>query len=305
MMRRKLCILIALAGVGFSVAMVVGCDRAPAPSDGNAARPTVVSLAPNVTELLFALGLGRHVIGRSSFCRYPSEVEPLPILGDAREVNFEKMLAMAPDLAIFNTANAATFTRLTDAGIRVLSPRMETVDEVYQVIGVLGREFHVEDQAAALAERLRGELAAVRRAADGARPVRTLVTFPGSIGTGGELLVVGRETFLDETLTLAGGRNVAEASGYPRINIETIVRWAPEVVIISETGDFSPGLSDEEYRRQWAAWQTIPAVRDGRIVVLREPYLTIPGARMGAAARLLLKTLHPDRAIVEQKQRAM
>lgn len=304
MMRRKLSLFIALTAAAWLATLLAGCNRAPAPapSDGSAARrPTVVSLAPNVTELLFALNLGKHVIGRSSFCHYPSEVEQLPILGDAREVNFEKMIALAPDLAIFNTANAATYTRLTDVGIRVLSPRMETVDEVYQVIDLLGREFRVEAEAAALAQRLRGELDAVRRAADGARPVRTLVTFPGSISTGGELLVVGRGTFLDEMLTLAGGRNVVEASAYPRINIETIVRWAPEVIIISETGDFSPGLSDEKHRKQWAAWQAIPAVRDGRIVVLREPYLTIPGARMGAAARLLLKTLHPDRTISEDK----
>lgn len=292
---RSLALAAALATV-----LLAGCDRHPGPASANAPpRPTVASLAPNVTELIFAMGQGRHLVGRSRYCTYPPEVERLPILGDVREVNFEKMIALAPDLAVFNTSSAAGYTRLTAAGIRCLSPRMETVDEVYQVIDLLGRELHAETEAAALAARLRGELDAVRRAAAGARPVRTLVTFPDTVGSGGELLVVGRETFLDELLTLAGGTNVAEVKAYPRVNIETLARWSPEVILISETGDVSPGGTDEAYRRPWARWDSIPAVRDGRVIVLRESYLTIPGARMGAAARLLLKVLHPEREIVE------
>ena len=86
------------------------------------------------------------------------------------------------------------------------------------------------------------------------------------------------------------------AEGYPRVSLETVVKWSPQMIVISAPGDIAPGLTDEEYRRSWSRWSAIPAVRQGRIVVLREPYLTLPGPRMGQAARLLLATLHPELA---------
>ena len=294
--------LLTLGGCGKEPAAPRGDGaqaRAPeelAPDSPPPARPTVVSLAPNVTELLFAMGQGDHLVGRSRYCTFPAEATSLPIVGDARDLNVEKVLTLAPDLAVFNTSQARFYDRLTSAGIRCLAPRMETVAEVFSVIDLLGREFTAEGEAAAFAARLRAELEAVGGAARGAERVRVLVTFPDTLGGGGEVLVVGRETFVDELIDLAGGTNVVGSSGYPRASIETAVKWAPEVILISAPGDIAPGKTDEAYRSTWTRWESIPAVRDGRVVVRREPYLTIPGARMGQATLLMLRVLHPQRA---------
>lgn len=287
-------------------AMAAGCRDEGAPVAGTADRPTVVSLVPSVTEIIFALGEQRHLVGRSRYCTWPPEAERLPVLGDALTLNLEKLLVMRPDVAVFNTSNTRFYDRLHEAGIRCLAPRMESVDDVYAVIELLGRELDCAAEAEALEKQLRDDLAAVRAAAAAAVPVPTLVTFPSTIGGGSEVLTVGRETFVDELLVLAGGRNVVPSTGYPRVSVETVVTWAPELIVISAPGDIAPGLTDQQYRDAWSRWQAIPAVRDGRLVVLRAPYLTLPGPRMGAAARLLLGVLHPDRAktLEEQESRA-
>jgi len=275
-----------------------GCRRPVPRAEKPPHERTVVSLVPSVTETLFAMGLGPRVVARSSYCTYPEEARVLPVVGDARDVSFERVLQLRPDLVVFNTSDARFYDRLTSAGIRCLSPRMETVDDVYAVIDLLGRELGAEAQGERLVLKLRSELLAAKNLVEqrGRGDVGVLVTFPATVGGGGDVRVVGRDTFVDELLTLAGGRNVVPLDRYATVSVETVVTWAPEVIVISAPGDIAPGLTDEQYRSAWSRWDAIPAVRSGRVVVLRESYLTIPGPRMGRAARLLVGVLHPDGA---------
>ncbi|NIA21541.1 MAG: ABC transporter substrate-binding protein [Anaerolineaceae bacterium] len=273
-----------------------GCRSETVPRDTPPAERTVVSLAPGITEMIFAMGQGHRLLGRGRYCTYPPEAQKLPVLGDAVNLNIEALLVARPDLIVLNTSKAETYERLTAAGIRCIAPPTETVDQVYQAIALLGRQLGAEAAAGRLAGRLRAELEQVRRTAAAAGKVRTLVTFPNVLGEGNQVRVVGRETFVTQLLTLAGGRNVVPSNGYPRVHFETILRWAPQVVIISAPGDIAPGMTDQQYREPWLGRKSLPAVKDGRVVVLRQAYLTIPGPRMGEAARLLLGTLHPDLA---------
>lgn len=276
---------VALAGAS-------GCrDGRPSPK---AARPTLATTVPSVVEIVYAMEQGDHLVGRGPYCTWPPEARGLPIIGDAIGANFERLAALRPELMVFNTSDASRYERLTRMGIRCLAPKMETVADVVAVIELLGRELDAPREARRLADRLRAELDGVREATRNLARPKVLVTFPAILGGAGDVQVVGRETFVDELVTLAGGRNVAQPLGYPRVSAETVARWAPEVIIISAPGDIAPGQTDAAYRKAWSRWQAIPAVRDGRIEVLREPYLTLPGPRMGAAARLLLGVLHGD-----------
>jgi hypothetical protein len=173
---------------------------------------------------------------------------------------------------------------------------METVAEVHEVIALLGRELGAEPAAAQLSAAIAAELDAVRRQAADVEPVPALITFPMTLGTAGDLTVVGRETFVDELLSISGGANVVPVAGYPRVSVESVVQWAPQAVIISATGDIAPDRTDADYLAPWAQWAAIPAVRRGRVVVRRELYLTLPGPRMGRAAQLLLEVLHGGRS---------
>jgi len=282
----------AAAGVGG-----VGCRRETAPNEKPPAERTVVSLVPSITETIFAMGQGHRLLGRSRYCTYPPRAQELPVLGDAVNLNLEALLAAKPDLIVLNTSKAETYDRLAAAGIRCIAPPTETVDQVHQAVALLGRQLGAEAEADRLAGRLREELQQVRQAAAAAKKVRVLVTFPNVLGEGNQVRVVGRETFVSQLLTLAGGENVVPSSGYPRVHFETILRWAPRVIIISAPGDIAPGMTDRQYREPWSRWESLPAVSSGRIIVLRQGYLTIPGPRMGEAARLLLKTLHPALAL--------
>ena len=171
---------------------------------------------------------------------------------------------------------------------------METIGDVYDVIELLGRELDAGSEAADLAARLRGNLAVIaERARQSGERVRVLVTFPDLKG-GSDVSVIGRGTFLHELLELAGGENVVETSGYPTMSMERAAHLQPEVIIISAPGDMGVERSDEHYRNAWSRWKSVPAVRDGRLHVLRETYLTLPGPRMDKAAELLAETLRGE-----------
>ena len=293
MMRRRHGAILLILLMLLAPATISACR--PEAAGTAADRPTVACLVPSATEILFAMGQGHHLVGRSRYCNHPAEALRLPVVGDALSVNVERLLVLKPDLAVFNTSNPGLYERLAAAGIRCIAPRMESVADARDTIAMLGRELGAETAAADLDARLVAELDAVRAVAEQTTPVKTLITFPATVGGGSDVLVVGRDTFVDELLTLAGGRNVvASKGGYPRVSVETVVVWEPELIVISAPGDIAPGKTDDQYREAWSRWQAIPAVRQGRIIVLREPYLTLPGPRMGAAARLLLRTVHPE-----------
>jgi len=273
-----------------------GCTEERALSPRPPAERTVVSLVPSATEILFALGAGDRVVGRSIYCRYPPRALMLPAYGSYTDVRVEELLAVHPDLVIFNTSKADSYGRLTAAGIRCIAPPTDTVQQVYETIEVLGAEVGAADRASALADGLRERLEAVRRRTASLPRVRTLMVFPSVLGEGNQVSVIGRGTFVSELLDAAGGENVVEAEGYPRVHFEKVSQWPIEAILISAPGDIAPGLTDEQYREPWMRWPTIPAVASGRVVVLREAYLTIPGPRMADAAELLERTLHGDAA---------
>ncbi|MBN2583998.1 MAG: ABC transporter substrate-binding protein [Planctomycetes bacterium] len=283
-----------------AVLLAAGCGEDCTPPSKPPQDRNVVSLVPSITEIIFAMGQGDRMIGRSNYCLYPPRVLTLPAYGSYTDVSIEELLSVHPDLVVFNTSKAESYGRLTAAGIRCIAPPTDTVEQVYEAIDILGAELGAADDASALAARLRGQLDTVRlRAADKPR-VPTLMVFPNIMGEGNQVRVIGRKTFVSELLDVAGGENVVQADGYPRVHFETITQWPVEVIIISAPGDIAPGLSDEQYREPWARWSSIPAVAKGRIVVLREAFLTIPGPRMAEAAELLLRTVHDDRATEPQ-----
>jgi len=252
-----------------------------------AAPKRIISLIPAVTEMLFVIGAGDQVVGVSSFDTYPAEVARRQKVGGLFDPNFERILALRPDMVITYGSQDELTIRLKAANIPWFSYRHGGLADVTSTIRSLGAQTGHADRANAVAMQIEAELAAVKaRAAGKARP-KTLIVIGREDGSLRGLFVSGGVGFLHDLLVLAGGDNVM--ADVPREGLqlsgEQLLVRAPEVIIELR------GLNWPAERRatELAVWRQarVPASSTGRIHILNDPSLLIPGPRVGHAARTM------------------
>jgi iron complex transport system substrate-binding protein len=299
-MRLKVLHLVLLVGGGLvallAAAFAAGCaDAAPSVPPGAEGKPLrILSLTPNVTEILFAMGLGDKVVGRSNYCTYPPEAAALPAVGDTLQLNLQEVIRLQPTVAFLITRRSEVPRRLEGLGVRTVALQSDRMDQMLEAIRTIGRETGREADAAALLARIQADLDGVRRRVAGLPRPKVLFAFPMTVGSA-RIMVAGRGTFVDDLLGVAGAENAyPEAADWPSIGPQQVVALAPQVVIINATGEDAPPDRAQAIRRAWDSLPSVPAVVAGRVHVLTEAYLTIPGPRIGQAARLLAETIHPD-----------
>jgi iron complex transport system substrate-binding protein len=287
-------LLIAAAGCGDA-----GRRAASAPPDGTAADAPqrIVCGSPAVTEIVFALGCGDRVVGVSDYTTYPPEAVRKPSIGGFMNPSRERLLVLEPDVILTQGEHAALAGFAGEYGIRFLSVKLDTLDDLYRAVASIADAVGAADRGRELARRLQADLAGVRQQVAGAAPRGVLFLFARTPGDLTGLTTIGPGSFLDAVIRIAGGTNVfGDAHGaYPQVSKETLLVRRPEVILEVDPG----GLTEDKARRLRADWQKLPelpAVVHGRIVYLDEPYLLVPGPRIGLAAARLARAIHPERA---------
>ncbi|AKJ64365.1 ABC transporter substrate-binding protein [Kiritimatiella glycovorans] len=293
-MNRTLAIILLSAA---AVPAITGCSPDPsAPADRDRPPERIVSLAPSITEMLFALGLGSKVVGVSRFADYPPAVEDLPRVGGYVDPDYERILKLNPDLVCVVDTDAQGIEALRDLGLRVAALPHQDIEDIYRALGKLGRIFGVPERAEALNRRLRERGKALTRAADGDERPATLICISRRAGRGvpAEVIAIGPETFYHELLVRAGGRNVYEGSlRYPTLSYESLVRLDPEVII-----DVHPyGQSAAEIdtlRNDWEGADALTAVRRDRVYIYTARHAAIPGPRFVKVLEDFVEMIHDD-----------
>lgn len=257
----------------------------------------IVSTAPSLTEILFALGLGPRVVGVTEFCRYPAEAARKPKIGTFLEPNFERILAQRPDLVLVVRNPVRLAERLSQLGLHAVEIPQDTVGEILASIRQIGRLAGVEARANELAASIQRDLDAVRRRAEGLPRRKVLFLVGRSPGTLQGMVGVGPGTFIDELIRLAGGENVLAGSpmAYPRVSVEQILAADPDVIL--DMGDFAhhegrPMDSPEQFRALWAPYTALRAVRNRQVRQVAGEVLIRPGPRVAEGARLCLELIH-------------
>jgi len=274
-----------------------GSGDAPAPRRDAADGPLrIVSLSPNVTEILYRLGAGDEVAGVTDFCRYPSEAAAKPKLGGLLNPNVEKIFALEPDLVILLAAHGSLPEKLDARGIRSLLVRNDTVGDVLDGIARIGAAVNREAEAAALADSIRTFMAGVERVAP-ARRWRTMLVVSRTPGGLRDIYVAGPETYLDELLRAAGGENVFSraAARYPEPGIEEMVHKNPEVIIEIRPEGMGGGEEERLAREAWKKLPGLDASARGNIFVIAGDELVVPGPRLGGALGKLAAALREAR----------
>ena len=257
----------------------------------------VVSLVPAVTEMLFAIGAGSDVAGVSSFDRFPAEVAALPKVGALVDPDFERIITLRPTMVVVYESQDALIARLLNASINVYRYQHAaggSLDHVSHTMRELGVRLGRIPSANAAAAAVEQELSDVRQRVRNLPRPSTALVFGREPGALRGIYVSGGAGFLHELIETAGGRNafadVARES--VQASAETLLTRRPSVIVELRTADASPDRIEAE-RAVWSRLAGVPAVRDGRVIFLTDPVMSIPGPRIGHAARLLAAALHP------------
>ena len=250
----------------------------------------IVSVAPSVTETLFALGLGDRLVGVSSYCQFPPEALKKEKVGGYINPSLEKIIALRPDLVIgIAEGDLKTFVdRLAKLKIPVYIANPKNVFGVITSIQHIGKVTSSARSAQRVTQAIRERVQAIQTKVQGRLRPRVLhvLNFEPLINT-------GKGTFVDDLIRLGGGRNIAEtAQGkYPRFSLEEVLAVDPEVIILASMRSDDPLT---EQRQWWERWKTITAVRQGRIHVLNSDLIHRPSPRIVDGLEQVARAIHPE-----------
>ena len=244
----------------------------------------IVSLAPHVTEQLFAAGAGAKLVGVSEYSDYPEAAKALPRVASSGTVNLEMLLALKPDLVVAwrLEATAAALARLESLGVPVFYSEPRRLAQIPEMIESLGELAGTATTANPLAQDLRRELARLDATYRARRPVSVFYQIADK-----PLMTLGGGQFVSDAITLCGGRNVfADAATMaPVVNVESVLAADPEAII----GGY------QEWQAYWRRFPGLRAVRAGNLYTVSVNEMHRHGPRAIGATRLLCEHLEAAR----------
>ena len=254
----------------------------------------IVSMAPSVTEMLFALDLGDRVVGVTRFCNYPEAAAELPRVGGHLDPNLEAILRLRPELVAMLDEQQDLAESLNKLGVHTLTVSDDSVGQILDAIAILGARCGAAPRAEQLVGDLRARTEAVRRRTEGLPAPSVLVVVDRSLGTGTieDAYVAGHDAYFEELIAMAGGRNAyrGPAIPYPVVSVEGMIRIAPEVIIDLAAGRAAAG--PEGALADWRRFPQIEAVARGQVYALDAGYAMIPGPRFVLLLEALAERIH-------------
>lgn len=255
----------------------------------------IVSLSPDLTEMLYGVGALSRVVGVSNYDAYPAEVAKIPHLGQLHSPSFEKITALRPDLVIINNAQAPFLEgTLKELGLHVLKTSNRSIQEVYAAMIAIGRATGTEREAAKLAAETREGLDRVARKTAGLHKPSVVLIVNRTPGTLRDLYTATDGSFLAELVNIAGGRIAVKQaeSGYAKLGKEDLLAVDPEIIL-----DFVHAPQSRLTGDFLDAWREIPelkAMRTHRVHGVNEDFVPHASQRIVQTAELFARLIHPE-----------
>jgi len=249
----------------------------------------VVSLAPSVTEILFAVGLDSEVAGVTTFCDYPPAARAKPKIGSSIQ-NLEAIIGLKPDLVLAVKSEIVrpdVLAKLEQLKIPIFILAPKTIEDILGHISTVGSLVGHDREARAVAQGLRERLSVLRGRMGAVRPVRVFYV----VNTD-PLISVGSGSFIHQMLELAGGDNIVGQTSipYPKVSLEEVLRRNPEVLLFPV--GTSEGIPEEEQLR-WRKWTSLSAVAHNRLHQVKAELVNRPGPRVVDGIEALAQAIHP------------
>jgi iron complex transport system substrate-binding protein len=249
----------------------------------------VVSLAPSITEMLFALGLDEQIVGVTEFCDFPAAASVKPKIGYANP-NLESLLALRPDMVVapreFHRANV--LAKLDELKIPVFLLEASSLENIFSHIHQLGRIFDRSTTAHAMTQAMRQRMAEISSRAEHLPRTRVLYVINSQ-----PLITVGPGSYIHQMIGLVGGINIASgaSAAYPRLTMETVLKENPEILIFPRGSVETVPRSEQ---LEWRRWTTLTAVQQNRLREVSADALNRPGPRVMEGLEELAKVIHPE-----------
>lgn len=245
----------------------------------------IVSVGPNITELIYSLNAQKNLVGRTDFCDYPAEAAEIESIGSIYPLDVEKIVSLTPDLVIASThSDETSMNKLKELGITVLYLYEEhSIEGVYTMIETLGTVLNAKETAKQVVDTMKQTILETEEALKGRSPVD--VYYVVGFGEDGEF-TAGGDTFVNEILTAAGGHNIAEDVTGWSYSVERLLEKDPEVILLPDYF-YDSFIATEPY-------SNLSAVKNNRVYVIDTNLLDRQCARNADAIREIARLLYPD-----------
>jgi iron complex transport system substrate-binding protein len=253
----------------------------------------IISVAPAITEILFALGAGDQVVADTNYCNYPEAAKAKPKIGGFTTPNVEAILALRPDLVVMTKNRPDVAQKLGQTGIDVLQVQPDNLAGIYQSIQSISEKIGVPDRGRALVQSIQSELKNVSAAATNGPKPKVLFIVGRTPGTVLDLSIAGRGTYLSELIGLAGAENTFAdtAIPYPQVSMEEVIRRNPDVIIDMGHSDMLSESQKENVKQVWRKYSFLNAVRQNKVFPISADYFVTPGPRVVQAVRDIRKMI--------------
>jgi len=250
----------------------------------------VVSLAPGLTEIVFAVGRGSALVGVTRFCDYPAAARRIARIGGLLDFNTEALVALAPDIVIAYPEHAGRL-RFLPKRVHVVTVRHERLPDLMGSIPEIGRALGAEGEAKRLVHSMERKLEEVSRRVSGKKKVRVLCIAGRNPGELRNMFIIGRGDFLNDLMAVAGATNAYTGDvAYPSISLEAVIFLDPEVIL--EISAHYEGISDDKIFALWRPYGMVSAVAKKQVRIIKDSFWLRPGPRVGLIAEALAEMLH-------------
>lgn len=245
----------------------------------------IVSVAPNITELIYKLGAEDKLVGRTNYCDYPEEVNSIESIGTLRKPDIEKIISLEPDLVITSTHfSEENAVKLEEAGINIISLYEENdVEGVYTIIDTLGKALNKEDAAKNTIDDMKSEINDVTEKISGLSNPK--VYYVVSYGDSGDFSAP-ENTFVGQLIKLAGGNNVVPASDNWAFSKEALIEADPDIIVVRK--------GEKEKFMQTAVYKDLRAVKESNVYEIDNNMLDRQGYRNAEGVKELAQIFHPE-----------
>lgn len=247
----------------------------------------VISIAPNITETIFALEKGDKLIGRTEYCGYPEDVKNVKVIGSLQEPNIEKITELKPDLIIASTHfNEKTLKKFQELGMKVVVLYgEESFDGAYETIEKVGTVLNAQDKAEEVVSNMKKKVEEVKKKIEGKN--KPSVYYVVGYGKGGDY-TAGKGTFISQMIEMAGGKNSADDIEGWKYSVEKLIEKNPDMLVCSNRFDTKKGIENTN------GYKDLNAVKNGKLYEIDDNLINRQGPRLADGFEELAKIIHPD-----------
>ena len=261
-------------------------------------RQRIVSLSPNLTEMVYGVGAFDQLVGVSEYSSYPPRVSDLPTVGGWRDPSYEKLLALRPDLVLLDEGQALFVgDKCKELGLKIMVAADQHISDIYAAIAAIGHATGHDAEAARLAQATREGLSNVSRRTRALPRLKVVLIVERTPGTVRDLYAATADSFLAELVEIAGGRVASPAHsvpkrGYTKLSQEDLLAIDPDIIL-----DFIHGARSRFAGDPMEAWSEMPelkAVRTRRVCGVNQDYVPHASQRIVQTAELFARLIHPE-----------